>query len=323
MLTDNSTETDQSPDDFFAAGVHAIPGMDVSNFRPDPLEDNTTEKIDKQERGTADPDETKTESKDSNNTSNEDTSTAETNAPLINKGRSNNRIQELIAQIKERDAKLAEHTAKIAEYEKAKSQVSQPEPVKQTEVPALIPKPKYEVKDLEGLKTKYEDALEEHRINGDLAKIKETREYLRMVNEELEQAKTWESRNKAEMDKHSQYLNHYRNEILNKWPEMKDEKSPIRQEYAKVHAEFTELQKNPALLEYRLASLASLRLNAAKASLLEEQNKKLQQEIASLKEKRKPLSQEEAPSTGGANEDADPSEELRSALKGLGRGRFT
>lgn len=311
----NNAVAEMEPDNFLAESLANTPGVDTHGYGTQPKADeNPTLKTDTQDRGTEDPAVQETTTSNEVDKTSATTSETETKTQPVGKvkSRAPDRIQELLAQVKERDTKLAE-------YEKAKATVtaqqSTQEAPKQVETPVMTPKPEYDAATLQGVLDKKEMELEEHRINGDLPKVKETLEFMRAIRGKLQEAQTWEARNKQASDQYNAAVQHYRNEVLKTWPDMGKDNSPIRQEHGKVFARFQEMQKNPALLEHELASIASLRVRVAGMAALEETNKQLQQKLTELTAKQKPLKQDEAQTTSEARESDNPDADLLRSLK--------
>ncbi len=311
MNETQSAVAEQEPDSFLAEGLAQTSGVDTSGYHTQPkADDNSTEKIETQDRGTDEPAAKETTDSVESDKASATTPTAE---PVKGKARAPNRIAELLAQVKELKTKNEE-------YEKAKAAPQTPTTATQAtapqaqQTPTMIPKPEYTAEVLKGILKKKQFELDDHIVNADLPKIRETREFMENVQEKLAEANNWEQRNKQAVDQYNHAMTHYRNEVLKQWPDMGKENSPIRQEHAKVYARFQELQKNPALLEHELASIASIRLRAAGMAALEETNKQLQQKLATYEKKSQPLKQEEAPAAATGRDTDDPDADL---LRGI------
>ncbi len=315
--TQTSAVAEIDADSFLAQGLAQTHGVDTSGYHTQPqADDNSTEKTSIQDRGTDEPAAETTNDPTGSDKSSASTSEAEAKAvePVKGKARAPNRIAELLQQVKERDAK-------IAEYEKAKAtQVTQPQPAteakqpQEQQIPVMAPKPEYTADVLKAILKKKQYELDEHIVNADLPKIRETREFMENVGEKLRDAETWENRNKELFDKYNATTGQLKSEILKTNPDWDTPGSPIFKEREAVHNQFMELQKNPALYESKVASIARLRLNAAnsapKVAALEEQVKQLQQKLKTYEEKSRPLKQEEAPASGSNVDTDDPDADL-------------
>ncbi len=304
------TQTEQSADSFLSQGLSSLP-LDQVGFQPGTPEPKSTE-ITLEERGTqdeGDPSIKATETKEKTvEESSASTLDAEPQPQGKTKNRAQDRITELVSKNKELEAKLAAKVeSKPTEPEKL------PEPPKAQEVPQLIPppaKPQYDRETLNKLYEKFED-------QGDINGMRAVRREMDNLQAYEIKASEWKFENSKAWEQHQANLNHYRNQIFEKWPEMKDEKSPIRQEYTKAMTDFQELQKNPALLDYKLASLADMRVRASKAAALEEQVKQLQQELGTVKKKMQPEKQTEAGKIGSGNDKENPDAMLARGLRDL------
>lgn len=325
----NTAVIEQDADSFLSQGLANTDGIDTSGYstQPSKVDENTTLKTDTQDRGTDDPTaKTETTTSEEVDKTSATSSKADRNDKGQFKGRSGDRKVEIQNDIQ---ALIAEKKKIQDEVNQMKSQnatVSNPQtttqPQVQAEAPVRVPKPDYTLEAVTGLIKSYKAKYHEAVANGDLAGMTQNTEILDTLSTKLEEVRTWEARNKAENDRYNSSAIAVREQVLKDHPDMANEKSPIRQEYNKVHARFMELNQNPALLERELASIASLRTksanHASEKAALEEKVKTLQQKLSTLEDKNKPLKQDEAPTASETRESDDPdvllSREIRNFL---------
>lgn len=276
--------TQMSPDDALEAGLNRAAEASNNTAKEMTQEGKAPEQ---QERGTADAqgEPEKAEEQSTSENTNASNVTAEPHKP---KSRFQERISDLTNKIKELEVKLAQKGAEQPK-EIAKTEETQ----KAQEPRHYIPppqKPQYTREQLVQARKKYREA-------GDIDSVDMIDEELRKVDKyDFEQA-AWELKNGRAHEQFQQAQSYYEQEALKKWPELKDAASPITQHFQAVAKIVPELAQR-ADGRYLMASVASLRIRAAKSDALEQENKKLQEKIAALENKAAPAKQTQATSVG-------------------------
>ncbi len=278
--------------------INALPDFQ-SSYSSDATSDNSTQNTDGEDRGTPNTtsaQENQTagvEQTEADNKTSASPNVAESKKP---KGRLDVRLQELLDENKALKAKLQTP----APQNQAQAQQQQPD-AKPKERKNLIPppeKPRYTRQQLIGLIDAYEES-------GDKAMVKAAREELYKVDQYEHEVTRWELKEGRAWEQYQANQNYYRAEAVKKWPDLAKTDSPIFREFQKVSQIVPELLERPDG-EWLLASLANVRIQAARADALEAELKTEREKYTSMAKRAQPGKQTESTRVGSEpGEDAD------------------
>lgn len=296
--------TEQSPDEFLTNAVEKIHNSGNEDTPADA--DKSTEKTGEADRGTqaaSDKGATDQSNGDRAAKASASNSAAAESGKVEPKSRAQERIHDLLEQVKQRDAKIAQW-----EQEKAAAQA---EKAKQPQEPKVIlpqpTKPKYEQQQL----LTYRQQIAAKIRSGEATP--EDYNLLEGVDGELRawdkyetDLKFWKLENGQAVERWQGAQTHFRNEALKAWPELKDASSPLSQVYRNIEKKFPEVaNRNDGDGTYWVANMAHLVLaqekHEAELGALKTANETLTKENQALKGKMQPANQRGAAETGKAS----------------------
>lgn len=223
--------------------------------------------------------------------------------PTKPRSRAEERLKEVLPQLKTFKQEIADLKAQLAKNKPAGEKTRLPKP----QNPST-----YTREQLDQLEAHYE-------ANGDPNGLRAVRNEIRKLDKYENDLRFWTLENGQAEKEYQAHKQHYDNLANTKFQGYQDPESEVGQHYAFVTSKalpqeiLKTIQEHP-MGEFLLASLADLRVHASKAVALGEQLKKAQEVIAGYEKKAQPLKPSTVQKAGADKSDDDPRKEFVSDL---------
>ncbi len=185
--------------------------------------------------------------------------------------------------------------AKYEEAVKAKSEAPKTEEKPQapdTDIADIPPKPQYELKDLKSALTQYEDKIEDFRLEGNVEKVKECRNLIKVLKDEIEKTSDWQSKYQEAVNRHHGIKSYLTQEIVKKYPDLTNPESEIAKTFTgmktKVSEHLPRMLKEPKA-EWFLAQASDWYLKSLRVDAAQQEITKLKEEVQRLQKAQLPI----------------------------------